>query len=254
MFNIIILKNQVIKIFCFILFYIFTLILSFIIFPLLGLIFTGELKLQSVKRKIIRKLFWVFFLPLRLAGVRIYLGDYKKYSNLKSSIIVANHPSLIDIIILMVAIPNIDCVVKKKLFSNFVFKGVVKNLFINAGNTADIIIEKCNISLSNGNNLLIFPEGTRTQVNDIMNNKMKRGAAQIALRTQRDILPIFMKTENYVGLSKNDSVFKVHTKGYSDFTLIYKDIISVNKYNLDNISRSARILTEDIKNKIISEV
>lgn len=253
MFNIIVLKNQVVKISCFIMFYIFTLIMSFIVFPLLGLIFTENLKLQSVKRKTIRKLFWIFFFPLRLAGIRIDLGNYKKYSNLKSSIVVANHPSLIDVIILMAAIPNVDCVVKKSLFSNFAFKGVVRNLFINSGNTADTIIEKCNVSLSNGNNILIFPEGTRTKINGVIGGKMKRGAAQIALRTQRDILPIFMKTENYVGLAKNDSVFKVQTKGSSNFVLIYKDIISVSKYNLDNITISARVLTEDIKNKIISE-
>lgn len=254
MFNFFIFKNQVTKISCFVIFYIFSLIISLIIFPILGLIVTGDLKLQSVKRKTIRKLFQMFFLPLRLARIRENLGNYKKYSNLKSTIIVANHPSLIDIIMLIGAIPNIDCVVKKELFSNFLFKGAVKNLFISSGNTADVIIEKCNISLSNGNNLLIFPEGTRTKVNGVVENKMKRGAAQIALRTQRDILPIFMKTENYVGLSKNDSVFKVHTKGYCDFFLIYKDIISINKYDLDNITKSAIILTEDIKNKIISEV
>lgn len=254
MFSIIVVKNQVTKIFCFSIFYVVSLIISLAIFPLLSLVFTQDNKLQLIKRKIIRNLFRIFLIFLRLAAFRIDIGDYKKYSNLKSTIVVANHPSLIDIIILMSAIPNVDCIVQKKLFNSFLYKGAIKNLFISSGSNPYSIIEKCDISLSNGNNLLIFPEGTRTKSNGIVRNKLKRGAAQISLRTQRDILPIFIKTKNYVGLSKNDSVFKVHTKGYIDIFLIYKDIISISQYSLDNITKSAKIITEDIRNKIISEV
>lgn len=252
--SVIVLKNQVTKIFCFSVFYVVSLTISLAIFPLLSLVLAQDIKLQFIKRKIIRNLFRIFLIFLRLAGFKIDIGDYKKYSNLKSTIVVANHPSLIDIIILMSAIPNVDCIVQKKLFSSFLYKGAIKNLFISSGSNPYSIIEECEVSLSNGNNLLIFPEGTRTKSNGIICNKLKRGAAQISLRTQRDILPIFIKTKNYVGLSKNDSVLKVHTKGYIYIFLIYKEIISISQYSLDNMTKSAKIITENIRNKIISEV
>ena len=93
---------------------------------------------------------------------------------------LANHPSLIDVVVLISIIPNADCVVKAHLFKNPFLRGVVKNTgYISNADPEGLLVD-CKKSLAAGNNLIIFPEGTRTKVGQAV--KFQRGAANIALR------------------------------------------------------------------------
>lgn len=95
-------------------------------------------------------------------------------------IVVANHPTLIDVVLLGSHLPQMDCIVNAGWTANSPFMaraielaGYVKN---DAGQSA---VDDCAARLRRGRTLLVFPEGTRSPWGAF--GKFQRGAAHIAL-------------------------------------------------------------------------
>ncbi|WP_369678325.1 lysophospholipid acyltransferase family protein, partial [Enterococcus faecium] len=83
--------------------------------------------------------------------------------NAKGQLIIANHPSLIDVVVLISIVRNADCVVKADLWKNPFLKGVVKATgYINNDADPEYFLNQCQQSFARGNNLIVFPEGTRS--------------------------------------------------------------------------------------------
>ena len=81
----------------------------------------------------------------------------------RGKLIIANHPTLIDIVLLMALLPDTKCVVKSELFSNRLMGPVVRAAgYIRNDYEPEVLIEKCRETLEAGYNLIIFPEGTRS--------------------------------------------------------------------------------------------
>ncbi|WP_176552632.1 lysophospholipid acyltransferase family protein [Testudinibacter sp. TR-2022] len=104
----------------------------------------------------------------------------------RGCLIVANHPTLLDYVLIGSILPEMDCVVKESLFHNPFCKMVVRNAGYIA-NTADPqpLFEACKLRLSQGGKMLIFPEGTRSSLDAIYGAaplKLQRGAANLAVR------------------------------------------------------------------------
>ena len=106
----------------------------------------------------------------------------------KPKLILANHPTLLDVVLLISIIKHTNCVVKKTLFRDPFLGGVVKAAgYINNIGT-EAIIDDCVKALKSGDNLIIFPEGTRTVPKKEL--KFQRGAAHIAARSGADVVPV----------------------------------------------------------------
>jgi len=103
-------------------------------------------------------------------------------------LIVANHPSLIDVVLLIAHIPEVDCIVKRQIFRNPLMRWpVVWAGYISNSSPAQLI-EDCAATLRNGHSLLVFPEGTRTVPGQPL--RMTHGAARIALEADATVLPV----------------------------------------------------------------
>jgi len=94
-------------------------------------------------------------------------------------VVVASHPSLIDVVILLAYLPNATAVAKAAAGRNFFYSRVVNAAFL-VNDDPRRVLDEAKDLLSRGGNLVIFPEGTRTPV-DAPRHKLYRGAAQIAL-------------------------------------------------------------------------
>jgi len=139
---------------------------------------------------------------LRIIGiVEVKTDDRKKFRNIKSKIIAANHPSLLDIIVLLSLIPNADCIVNAHLARNIV-GGVILQLYIFNSLDFEDLLKACAESLKQGNCLIIFPEGTRTPRQGKV--IFKKGAARIAIYSGCNILPIYIGGNDKYGLGKKD--------------------------------------------------
>ena len=247
------LRNIVGKLACFAYFGLSSLFASFIIFPLIY-VFIWEKKAQyNAKIAVVRGHFSFFIWLIRwVAHYKIDTSAMQKYKDMRSTVVVANHPSLIDIVVLISAIPHPDCIVAGRLFNNFWMRKIVGQLFVDSFANTEELLERCRKSLHDGNNMIIFPEGTRTRP-ETVGKPLKRGAAQIALRAGSDILPIHIKTENLVGLGKHESLLKVHVNGYAQLILEPHAMLAIDSFNHEPFAQAARTLTEAIRNTIFVE-
>jgi 1-acyl-sn-glycerol-3-phosphate acyltransferase len=108
-------------------------------------------------------------------------------------LIVANHPSLIDIVLLIAHTPAAGCVVKREAWRNPAMGiGVTAAGYVPNAPT-DVMIEHAAALLTAGECLVMFPEGTRTVPHAAM--RFHRGAASVALRAARIVTPVFICVE-----------------------------------------------------------
>lgn len=177
---------------CFFGFSVGGLLLSVLVFPPMY-VFGGTTERRRRWAKwAIRKGFAFMVLVLRSSGtMQLEVVGAEKLEQASSVLVLANHPSLIDIVVLLSLIPRATCVVKGDLSGNHFFGGVIKAAGYIANSTPDKLIEDCVRSLEAGNAVVIFPEGTRSRPNEPL--KFMRGAAHVLLKTDRPMLPVLLQ-------------------------------------------------------------
>ncbi len=134
--------------------------------------------------------FRTFLETMRCLGIMTYHVEDLEKLNRPGQLILANHPTLIDIVFLIGFIRQADCVVKSSLIKNPFTRGPINVANYIANDNSEKVMELAAQSLQRGNSLIIFPEGTRTTQGKPIN--MQRGAANIALRCQHPIVPVIL--------------------------------------------------------------
>jgi 1-acyl-sn-glycerol-3-phosphate acyltransferase len=157
-------------------------------FPLLALCIRDPRQRQLWARRVVQRTFAVFIALMRGMGLLSYEIHGLERLNRRGLLILANHPSLIDIVFLGALVKNSDCVVRSGLANNIFTRGPIRAAGYIRNDGGAELLGACIASLRNGSNLIIFPEGTRTRPGQPM--KMQRGAAQIAVRMPCDVTPV----------------------------------------------------------------
>jgi len=113
-------------------------------------------------------------------------------------IVVANHPSMLDALILVARLPRSACIMKAELMSN-VFLGAGARLARYIRNDSPRgMIRLAVEDLKQGGQLVIFPEGTRTTHEPI--NPFRPGVTLIAKLANAPIQTVFIDTDSpYLG-------------------------------------------------------
>ncbi len=106
-------------------------------------------------------------------------------------IVVCNHKSVLDPIMVGTSLKvPLNFIAKEELFKNKFAGFILKNLGaipISRGKADMSAINTAIKRVSNSENLLLFPEGTRSKTNELL--KFKSGATFIASQTNADIVP-----------------------------------------------------------------
>ncbi|MFN2644744.1 MAG: lysophospholipid acyltransferase family protein [Burkholderiales bacterium] len=179
---------------CFALFGIGGIGFSLVVFPLLRLLPGGRSAHERRARVLVRHSFLALLAALQ--ALRILRIEARNLASLRPSgalLVLANHPSYLDIVVLIAHIPDAVCVVKSKLWSNPFFGGVVRAAGYIRNDDPQALVPDCAACLAQGLPLIIFPEGTRTRPGTPLH--FARGAAHIALATGVPILPVILGCE-----------------------------------------------------------
>lgn len=135
--------------------------------------------------------FFVGFMS-RLGGMTYEFRGTERLGR-PGQIIVANHPTLIDVVFLLAFTPSAVCVVKQGLWRNPLTRWAVTLAeYITNDPTAEMIGEASD-ALRAGQTLIMFPEGTRTRPDVPM--VFQRGAANVALRAARVLTPVYIRSD-----------------------------------------------------------
>ncbi|EPJ7087881.1 lysophospholipid acyltransferase family protein [Citrobacter amalonaticus] len=172
--------------FCFALFGLGGLLLSVVWFNILLVFVWDNARRRRIARRSIAASFRLFLTVTRVLGVLDYqMNGVDILRQERGCLVVANHPTLIDYVLLASVMPETDCLVKSALLKNPFLSGVVRAADYLVNSQADALLPASQQRLAQGDTILIFPEGTRTRPGETMT--LQRGAANIAVRCGSDI-------------------------------------------------------------------
>lgn len=160
------------------------LFVAIVVFPLINLIVRDRARRAEIAQSTVHMIWRIYVrIMVVLGGVSYEVHGAELLRNDRGTLVIANHPSLLDIVFIMSLMERTQCVVKAGVWNNPFMRGVVTaaNYIPNVGDP-EKLLDDCVAALKAGNNLVIFPEGSRTPPGH--KRKYQRGFARIALRSK----------------------------------------------------------------------
>jgi len=137
-------------------------------------------------RALVAVLVRVGVMTLDVHGARALRPDSRR-----AAIVVANHPTWLDVMVLLSLTPRACCVVKSAHWSNPFFWGVMRAAeYVSNADPVELVDAGAR-QLARGYTMIIFPEGTRSPTRNRM-HAFSRGFAHMALQSGAPILPVLM--------------------------------------------------------------
>jgi 1-acyl-sn-glycerol-3-phosphate acyltransferase len=225
------------------------LVLSLLVLPPLLLLPVPSAEKRLQVRWLVSRVFRFFFGMMHWLGlVKYRVLDRKFVKHDRGCLVVANHPTLIDVVSLISLYTNACCIVKKDLWNNIFMKKILSSAGYIPNDDPEALLRDCAASLARGDVLIIFPEGTRTVPGREM--VLQRGAAHIALRLKCPIRTIQIDVNPSI-LTKNRPWYHVADRRIN-FTVKIKERISIEPFLAENLPHSlaARRLTQKVRENI----
>jgi 1-acyl-sn-glycerol-3-phosphate acyltransferase len=148
---------------------------------------------KSFARRILRALFRFFVWAGELVGlfrVEASPEDRRRLKSVSGAVVVSNHQTLIDAVILLSMLGDSVCVTKEAVNRNLFMRVVARKiLVVNDGPVS--VVRSAARYLSEGVNVVVFPEGTRTPA-DAPEHVFHRGSALIAMQAGAPVELVFM--------------------------------------------------------------
>ena len=146
-------------------------------------LFTRNLELAF--QRLNHYFFRIFFRLVRTVAPRQKFEIDKNIGNIRSAVVICNHLSYLDPLLLVALFPRQRTIVKPRFFDTPIFGWMIKKSgYLPAsseGRFSRLMIEQMETMatyLQDGGNLFIFPEGTRSKDGKI--GKLNQGALKIA--------------------------------------------------------------------------
>lgn len=192
------------------------------------------LKVRNATTNAEKKKFRIDYAETLLSKLNIKLSftGAEKIKNNSQYLIVSNHRSVIDPLIVEMALKETDVfgywIAKKELYNSFFFGAFVRNLgsiqLDRDAKQMSSLFSEIKTNVSNGDSICIFPEGTRNKSNNTL-GEFKKGSSIIARKSNLDVLPIYIKT------NANDVLMASLTENAKDLVIDVEigDVIPYDK-------------------------
>lgn len=183
------------------------LIYGFLALPLVYLLVRQDERRQVIARNMIRGAFVFFVWTARTTRlITCDIRGMEHWDPNESQLLLANHLTLIDVVILLSLFPQVDCVVKAAVTRNPVLRVSAGTANYISNRAPDELLDFCVDRLGAGASLLLFPQGTRAIRGEPL--RFRLGAAEIALRARATIIPIAIDCEPQM-LAKNVPWYRI---------------------------------------------
>lgn len=231
------------------------LLVALVAFPILRFLPSsrGDSERKRRAQRVVHLTFRLFVWFMEALGlIRVTRLGTARLGSLAAALVVANHPTLIDVVLLIACMPQADCVVKRRAWSNVFLRGVVEGAGYIPNDEGPHLIDACVQRLRAGRSVLLFPEGTRSPEGGL--GRFRRGAARIALESGCDLVPVVI-TCNPPTLMKGQKWYHVpdHT---AHLVLAVEKLVATSRYRGSGVgdARAVRRLTIDLRALYLSRL
>lgn len=212
------------------------LIFRFVFVPILLIWPMEQERRHQIGRHWIHVAYRMFIWQMKAFGVLTY--EAHGLEKIKpGQLVIANHPTLIDVAFLLAFIKNANCIVRHGLFVNPFTAGPLRGAGYIPNIEPEQLVQDCVKSLHKGDTLIVFPEGTRTVPGEIP--KFQRGAANIILASNADVIPVSIRCSENT-LTKGEKWYHIPARR-PHWTFIVGDVMDLPQ--LESSPKVARQLT-----------
>jgi 1-acyl-sn-glycerol-3-phosphate acyltransferase len=228
------------------------LVLGVIVFPLFLVVVRHHARRSALARWTIHHLFRFFVAMICGLGLCSLEVRGRERLQRRGLLILASHPSLIDVVFLMSLVSNADCIIKAALLRNPFTRGPVRAAGFVCNDSGPGMIDDCVASVRAGNNLIVFPEGTRTPAGAAL-GRLHRGAANLAVRGALAITPVRITCSQQM-LGKSDKWWRVPLRA-GHFLIDVGDDIPVDRHLAEAGAQAlaARRLNDELARHLAAE-
>lgn len=226
-------------------------VLGYVVFPLVSLLSPSPQVATRRCRKLVQLSFRGFIGFMVGLGILTWEISGRDKLARPGQLVVANHPSLIDIVFLISMIDNATCIVKPQLFRNIFTRGPVSRAGYIPSDAPETLIDNCVQAMEEGATLVIFPEGTRTVPGSPF--RFRRGAAYVQQRSGCDVV--------LAGISSSPPMLGKHEKWYeiphrrAHYTLsVTEDSVTSGTAGHNGTAISPRAQTRQWRDYFVNEV
>jgi len=166
---------------------------AFVVAPLVRSRAANEEEAELAVQRAIQRAYALSWRFWRMIGIlRVDSRGLAALEDIGACIVVANHPTLVDVVLLGSQWKQMDCIVNAgwTAKSPFLARAIDAAGFVrNDGGSS--VVEQCAARLKRGRRLLVFPEGTRSPWGSF--GKFHRGAAHISLASGAPIVAVSIR-------------------------------------------------------------
>jgi 1-acyl-sn-glycerol-3-phosphate acyltransferase len=189
-------------------------------------------------------LFWTYVRFMALLGIfRFRIEDAARLKR-PGLLIVANHPTLLDVVFLLSLVPDATCIVRTGLAGNPFTRAAVQAAGYVCNDSGVELVDACVKALQAGSSLIVFPEGTRT--NPLQPQKWHRGAANVALRANVSLTPVWISCQP-PSLRKGEPWWRIPPRQMRFHLKVLDDLPITGQSNWTTDLHAARGLTAQVK-------
>lgn len=238
--------------FCFLTFTVMGVLFRVFVCPLVYFSGGDKAARERLGRRIVCRSFAAFVWLMQSLRVMEY-HVHGKVERLKTEplLLCANHPTLIDVVLLMSLTSSATCLIKSALREAFATKGPVTVTGYIANDGGPKLVQACREAIETGETLIIFPEGTRSRPG--VKARLHHGAACAALAAGKNITPVNITCEP-PSLMKGQPWFSIPERKLRFDITIGEDIDIAPFMGLQNERGrpiAARRLTDCLKHRIL---
>jgi 1-acyl-sn-glycerol-3-phosphate acyltransferase len=125
----------------------------------------------------------------RLGVLRLYVEGAETLRG-PGRIVVANHPTMIDAVVLLSLLDDGVCITRRKHWDKPVMRQLIHEAAFPFHEDGAAVVDACTRRIEEGASVVLFPEGTRSPLGGL--SPFARGAAHVALRTGSELVPVVM--------------------------------------------------------------
>jgi 1-acyl-sn-glycerol-3-phosphate acyltransferase len=208
---------------CFAGFYTGTFLMSWLVVPVLRVVLAG--RPIEYRRRVFQSLtgrgFGALVYAMRVLRLVLYCPDADPWRLPDGPfVMIANHPTLVDVAAILATVPEMCCFVKRGLYRSITFGPTLRACGHVCGSGEGLsggidLFQEANRRLEQGHPILIFPEGTRSPPFGL--RRFKVGAFELAVRNRVPVVPLFvtctpptlLKTLRWYRLPKETATLRI---------------------------------------------